>query len=156
LLVDARKGLLVQTRRHAIIARLLGIRYAVLAVNKIDLVGFDQGVFDRIVAEFREFAAPLGYSEITAIPLSARYCDNVSVPSEQMPWYSGPTLLAHLEHIDVEEDYSASPFRMVVQWVNRPNADFRGFAGTVSGGRVTIGDDVSILPSAQSTKVKSI
>jgi bifunctional enzyme CysN/CysC len=156
LLVDARKGLLVQTRRHAIIARLLGIRYAVLAVNKIDLVGFDQGVFDRIVAEFREFAAPLVYSEITAIPLSARYGDNVSVPSEQMPWYSGPTLLAHLEHIDVEEDHSASPFRMAVQWVNRPNADFRGFAGTVSGGRVTVGDDVSILPSAQATKVKSI
>jgi bifunctional enzyme CysN/CysC len=156
LLVDARKGLLKQTRRHAIIARLLGIRYAVLAVNKIDLVEFDQDVFDRIVSEFAAFAAPLGFSEIKAIPLSARYGDNVSVSSERMPWYSGPHLLAYLERIDVEEDRSAKPFRMAVQWVNRPNADFRGFAGTVSGGRVSVGDSVSILPSGQSTNVRSI
>jgi bifunctional enzyme CysN/CysC len=156
LLVDARKGLLKQTRRHAIIARLLGIRYAVLAVNKIDLVDFDQSVFDRIVAEFRAFAGPLGFSEIEAIPLSARYGDNVSVPSMRMSWYSGPHLLDYLERVDVEEDRSAKPFRMAVQWVNRPDADFRGFAGTIAGGRIHVGDAVSVLPSGQVTSIRSI
>jgi len=156
LLVDARKGLLKQTRRHAIIARLLGIRYAVLAVNKIDLVDFDQNVFDRIVAGFLEFAGPLGFSEIKAIPMSARHGDNVSAPSARMPWYSGPHLLDYLETVDVEEDRSGKLFRMAVQLVNRPNSDFRGFAGTIAGGRLTVGDAVSILPSGQTSSVRSI
>ena len=127
LLVDARKGLLSQTRRHAIIASLLGIRFAVLAVNKIDLVDFDRAVFDRIVAEFIAFAADLGFKEIRAIPISARYGDNVSSRSKRTPWYSGPHLLDYLETVDVSEDRAARPFRMPVQWVNRPNLDFRGF-----------------------------
>ena len=156
LLVDARKGLLSQTRRHAIIASLLGIRYAVLAVNKIDLVGYDASVFEHISTEFRTFAAQLGFKEIVCIPISARYGDNVSARSAHMPWYSGPLLVDHLESVDVEDDRAARPFRMPVQWVNRPNSDFRGFTGTVVGGGVRAGDEVVVLPSGQSSRVKSI
>jgi bifunctional enzyme CysN/CysC len=156
LLVDARKGLLSQTRRHAIIASLLGIRYAVLAVNKIDLVKFDRAVFDRIVAEFTEFAADLGFKEIKAIPMSARFGDNVSSRSTRTPWYSGPHLLDYLETVDVSEDRAGRPFRMPVQWVNRPNSDFRGFSGPIVSGRITAGDEVVVLPSGQTTKVKSV
>jgi bifunctional enzyme CysN/CysC len=156
LLVDARKGLLPQTRRHAIIASLLGIRYAVLAVNKIDLVGFEQKVFDEIVANFTAFAVSLGFKEITAIPVSARYGDNVSVPSANTPWYNGPTLLDYLESVDVEDECATRPFRLPVQWVNRPNSDFRGFAGTVAGGSLRLGDEIAVLPSGQTTTIKSI
>ena len=156
LLVDARKGLLSQTRRHAIIASLLGIRYVVLAVNKMDLVDFDRAVFGEIAAGLRGFAADLGFKDIAAIPMSARYGDNVSSHSKRMPWYSGPHLLDYLETVDVEDDRAGKPFRMPVQWVNRPNSDFRGFAGTIVSGAVRPGDDVAVLPSGQTTKIKHI
>jgi len=156
LLVDARKGLLVQTRRHAIIASLLGIRHLVLAVNKIDLAGFDQAVFEAIAAEFKSFAVELGFKEIVAIPISARYRDNVSAPSERTPWYTGPHLLHVLETADVEDSRAGKPFRMPVQWVNRPNPDFRGFAGTIVSGSVARGAEVALLPSGQVTRIKSI
>ena len=156
LLVDARKGLLPQTRRHAIIASLLGIRYVVLAVNKIDLVGYDEVVFTEIASGFSGFAAQLGFKDIQAIPISARNGDNVSAPSTRTPWYHGPHLLDHLETVDVEDERADKPFRMPVQWVNRPNLDFRGFAGTVAGGSLRVGDDIAVLPSGQSSKVRAI
>ena len=156
LLVDARKGLLSQTRRHTIIASLLGIRYAVLAVNKIDLVGFEQKTFEKIVAEFTDFAATLGFKEITAIPISARHGDNVSSRSANTPWYQGPALLEYLEAIDVEDDRADKPFRLPVQLVSRPNADFRGFAGTIAGGSLCNGDEIAVLPSGRTTTVQSI
>ena len=156
LLVDARKGVLDQTRRHAIIASLLGIRHAVLAVNKIDLVGFDRAVYDRIAASFIEFAAPLGFKDIKAIPISARYGDNVCSRSKRTPWYSGCHLLEHLETVDVGDDRAERPFRMPVQWVNRPNPDFRGFAGTIVSGSARPGDEIAALPSGQSTKIRTI
>ncbi len=156
LLVDARKGLLSQTRRHAIIASLLGIRYVVLAVNKIDLVEFDRAVFDQISSSFSGFAGGLGFKAITAIPISARYGDNVSSHSKRTPWYSGPHLLEYLETVDVEDDRAGKPFRMPVQWVNRPNSDFRGFAGTIVSGSAKAGDDIAVLPSGQTTKIKRI
>ncbi len=156
LLVDARKGLLSQTRRHAIIASLLGIRTVVLAVNKMDLVEFDRATFERISSEFSGFAAELGFGEIKAIPVSARFGDNVSSGSERTPWYSGPHLLDYLETVDVEDDCAASPFRMPVQWVNRPNADFRGFAGMVVSGSVKPNDEIAVLPSGQTTRIKRI
>ena len=156
LLVDARKGLLGQTRRHAIIASLMGIRHAVLAVNKIDLIDFDRGEFERIAAGFDGFAGSLGFKTVKAIPLSARYGDNVSSPSQRTPWYAGPTLLDYLETIDVEDDRAGKPFRLAVQWVNRPNADFRGFAGTVLSGSAHAGEEIAMLPSGQTTKIKRI
>ena len=156
LLVDARKGLLSQTRRHAIIVSLLGIRYAVLAVNKIDLVGFDRSVFDRIAASFGAFASALGFRDVKAIPISARYGDNVSSRSARTDWYSGPHLLEYLEAVDVEDDRLGKPFRMPVQWINRPNLDFRGFAGTVASGQAKPGDEVAVLPSGQTSKIKAI
>jgi bifunctional enzyme CysN/CysC len=156
LLVDARKGLLSQTRRHAIIASLLGIRHVVLAVNKIDLVEFDRAVFDRISSSFSGFAGGLGFRDIKAIPISARYGDNVSSPSKRTPWYSGPHLLEYLETVDVEDDRAGKPFRMPVQWVNRPNSNFRGFAGTIVSGGARVGDDIVVLPSGQTTKIKKI
>ena len=156
LLVDARKGLLSQTHRHAIIASLLGIRHVVLAVNKIDLVDFDRAVFDKITLKFRAFAADLGFKEIVAVPISARYGDNVSSRSERTPWYTGPHLLDYLETVDVEDDRAGKPFRMAVQWVNRPNSDFRGFAGTIASGSARPGDEIAILPSGQITRIKRI
>ena len=156
LLVDARKGLLSQTYRHAIIASLMGIRHVVLAVNKVDLVGFDQAVFERIASGFSRFAGELGFKAIQAIPVSARFGDNVSSPSERTPWYSGPHLLGYLEMVDVEEDRAGKPFRMPVQWVNRPNSDFRGFAGTIASGGVKPGDEIAILPSGQTTRITRI
>jgi bifunctional enzyme CysN/CysC len=156
LLVDARKGLLSQTRRHAIIANLLGIRYVVLAVNKIDLVDFDRVVFEQISARFSDFAGGLGFTAITAIPISARYGDNVSSPSKRTPWYAGPHLLEYLETVDVEDDRARKPFRMPVQWVNRSDSEFRGFAGTIASGSASVGDDIVVLPSGQTTKIKKI
>jgi bifunctional enzyme CysN/CysC len=156
LLVDARKGLLSQTHRHAIIASLLGIRNVVLAVNKIDLVDFDRAVFEAIASSFAHFASPLGFKAIQAIPVSARFGDNVSSLSERTPWYSGPHLLDYLEMADVEDDCAAKPFRMPVQWVNRPNSDFRGFAGTVVSGSVKPGDEIAVLPSGQTTRIARI
>jgi len=156
LLVDARKGLLSQTHRHAIIASLLGIRHVVLAVNKIDLVGFDRTVFEQISSSFSRFAGGLGFKDIKAIPVSARYGDNVSSRSERTPWYAGPHLLDYLETVDVEDDRAGKPFRMPVQWVNRPNSDFRGFAGTIASGSASVGDEIAILPSGQTTRIKRI
>jgi len=143
LLIDARKGLVTQTRRHSLIASLLGIRHIVLAVNKIDLVGFNQDVFAAITADYATFAASLGFAAVTAIPLSARYGDNVASPSAHTPWYRGPTLLEHLETVDTSARTVAQPFRMPVQWVNRPNANFRGYCGTVATGQLCLGDTLA-------------
>ena len=156
LLIDARKGLLTQTRRHSMIASLIGIRHVVLAVNKIDLVGFDEARFHAIVADFAAFAEPLGFLSVAAIPMSARYGDNVSVRSERTPWYAGPTLIEHLEAIDVERDRVTAPFRFPVQWVNRPNLDFRGYCGTIAGGRIARGDDIVVAASGRSSKIAKL
>jgi bifunctional enzyme CysN/CysC len=156
ILVDARKGVLVQTRRHAYIASLLGIRNVVLAVNKIDLVNFSKTVFDEIVAEFRTFAEKLSFAEIMAIPMSARFGDNVIEPSENTPWYKGPSFLSHIETVDVESAIADKPFRMPVQWVNRPNLDFRGFSGTIVGGRIHQGDKIVVAKSGKESTVKRI
>ena len=155
-LVDARQGILPQTRRHSIIASLLGIRRIVLAINKIDLVGFDQGVFDTICADYLAFAKDLGFTSITPIPMSARYGDNVTKQSDKMSWYDGPTLLEHLETVPLDEDRSGRPFRFPVQYVNRPNLDFRGFAGTVASGSVAVGDEVVVAKSGKPSRVKRI
>jgi bifunctional enzyme CysN/CysC len=155
-LVDARQGILRQTRRHSIIASLLGIRHIVLAVNKIDLVGFDRNVFERIAAEYREFASELGFATIERIPMSARYGDNVTRRSSEMPWYSGPTLLDHLENVSIDAVAVDRPFRFPVQFVNRPNLDFRGFAGTVASGSVAKGDDIVVAKSGKLSRVKRI
>lgn len=156
LIVDARNGLLAQTRRHAVLCNLVGVRQMVLAVNKMDVVGHSQAVFDTIVADFRDFAARIGVTLIGAVPLSALRGDNVCVPSAHMPWYEGPTLLALLEGADADADRAAAPFRLPVQWVNRPNQDFRGFAGTVAAGTVRAGDVVRLLPSGRTSQVARI
>lgn len=156
ILIDARKGILTQTRRHSFITSLLGIKHVVLAVNKMDLIDYDQSKFDQIVAEYHEFASQLNYSSITAIPLSALRGDNMIAPSANTPWYAAPTLLAHLEDVQVEQDAIEKPFRLPVQWVNRPNLDFRGFSGTISSGRVKPGDEIVVTASGQTSKVKDI
>jgi bifunctional enzyme CysN/CysC len=156
ILIDARKGVLVQTRRHAYIASLLGIRHVVLAVNKIDLVDYSNNVFDSIVAEFRAFAEPLGFATLSPIPMSARYGENVLVRSKKMKWYEGPALLTHLENIDVETALADNPFRMPIQWVNRPNLDFRGFSGTIVGGRVKPGDAIVVVGSGRTSTVTRV
>ncbi|UCI06835.1 sulfate adenylyltransferase subunit CysN [Mesorhizobium sp. B1-1-8] len=155
-LIDARQGVLRQTRRHSIIASLLGIRHIVLAVNKIDLVGFDKAVFDRIVEDYGAFAKGLGFASIAPIPMSARFGDNVTSRSERTPWYSGPSLIEHLETVSVDEAAVELPFRFPVQYVNRPNLDFRGFAGTVASGTVSQGDEVVVAKSGKASRVKRI
>lgn len=155
-LVDARKGLLTQTRRHTFIASLLGIRHIVVAINKIDLVNYDRAVFDKINADFREMSADMGFASITPIPLSARYGDNVSAPSPNMDWYNGPTLLGHLETVDFEEERQGKPFRFPVQYVLRPDLNFRGFAGTIAAGTVQPGDPVVVAKSGKPSTVKRI
>ncbi|MEI9991437.1 MAG: sulfate adenylyltransferase subunit CysN [Rhizomicrobium sp.] len=156
ILIDARKGVLVQTRRHAYIASLLGIRHIVLAVNKIDLVGFSQDRFDAIVREFTLFAERLGFFTVVPIPISARFGDNVIAKSASTPWYDGPALLDHLETVDVDTALAAKPFRFPVQWVNRPNLDFRGFSGTVASGRIAPGDAIAVAKSGRTSTVKRI
>ena len=156
ILIDARKGLLTQTRRHSYICSLLGVRHVALAINKIDLVGYDQSVFEKIVAEYLDFAKTLGFATIAPIPMSARHGDNVTVRSASTPWYVGPTLVEHLETIDVESDTAAKPFRFPVQWVNRPNLDFRGFSGTIASGVVRPGDRVTVAASGRETTVARI
>jgi bifunctional enzyme CysN/CysC len=156
ILGDARKGLLAQTRRHSAICALLGIRHVVLAVNKIDLVAFDQAVFDRIVAEYHGFAAALGFRSLMAIPLSGRFGDNVASRSTRTPWHLGPTLMEHLETVQVEQEAQALPFRFPVQWVNRPNPEFRGYAGTVASGQVAVGDAVVVATSGVAADVARI
>jgi bifunctional enzyme CysN/CysC len=156
LLVDARKGILVQTRRHAYIASLLGIRHVVLAVNKIDLMGYAQDVYATIVREFAGFARPLGFTTNVPIPISARFGDNVYERSAKTPWYAGPALMDHLETVEVDAALLERPFRMPVQWVNRPNLDFRGFSGTVSTGRVAPGDAIAVAKSGLTSKVRRV
>ncbi|MBX6746656.1 MAG: adenylyl-sulfate kinase, partial [Acetobacteraceae bacterium] len=151
-----RKGVLTQTKRHSYICSLLGIRHVVVAVNKIDLVDFSQEVFERIAGDYLSFAAALGFRSIVPVPISARYGDNVIARSGNMPWYRGTTLLSHLETVDVESDAADRPFRFPVQWVNRPNLDFRGFAGTVASGRVAVGDPVVVAASGRSSRVARI
>ncbi|MFT3756512.1 MAG: sulfate adenylyltransferase subunit CysN [Pseudoxanthomonas sp.] len=156
-LVDARKGLLPQTRRHSYIVSLLGIRNVVLAVNKMDLVGYDQTVFDEIANGYRELAAQLGIANVQAIPLSALEGDNLSSRSANTPWYAGPSLLEHLETVPVDAAHAAaSGLRLPVQWVNRPNLDFRGFAGQIAAGEVKPGDAVVVLPSGKRSTVARV
>lgn len=156
ILVDARLGVLTQTRRHSFIVSLLGIRHVVLAINKIDLVKFSEERFEEILADYQSFAGDLGFKSFVAIPVSARYGDNVLTASPRTPWYDGPSLLEHLETVDVTDDAVARPFRMPVQWVNRPNLDFRGFSGTVASGAVHAGDRIVVAGSGRTSKVKSI
>ena len=153
LLIDARKGLLTQTRRHSLIVSLIGIRHVVLAVNKIDLVDFDEARFREIVSDFEAFAEPLGFQSVTAIPMSARYGDNISSRSARTPWFEGPILVSYLEGLDVEQDRATAPFRLPVQWVNRPNLDFRGYAGTIASGKLAKGDAVVVAASGRQSKV---
>jgi len=155
-LVDARKGLLTQTHRHSIIASLLGVRHVVLAVNKIDLVGYDEKTFRDIVIAYRKFAEPLGFRSLFAIPLSARYGDNVSGPSVRTPWFQGAHLMDYLERIEVEEDRRAAPFRLPAQWINRPHLDFRGVAGSIASGRILRGDPVVVAGSGRQSTIAQI
>jgi bifunctional enzyme CysN/CysC len=156
ILIDARKGVLTQTRRHAYIASLLGIRHVVLAVNKIDLVNYAQDVFGPIVEDFKAFAKDLGFTNLVAIPMSARFGDNVIEKSPNTAWYNGPTFLSHLETVDVDTALAEKPFRMPVQWVNRPNLDFRGFSGTIASGRVRKGGKAVVAKSGRESTVKRI
>ncbi|MBX9829324.1 MAG: sulfate adenylyltransferase subunit CysN [Xanthobacteraceae bacterium] len=156
ILIDARKGVLVQTRRHSLICSLLGIRHVVVAVNKIDLVDHSKETFDRIVDDYTTFAAELGFTSIMPIPMSARYGDNVTELSGNTPWFRGPALIQYLESIDVESDATEKPFRFPVQWVNRPNLDFRGYAGTAISGSIKVGEPIVVANSGKSSKVKEI
>ena len=157
ILIDARKGVLTQTRRHSFLAHLLGIRHIVLAVNKMDLVGYDKTVFDRITLAYRAFASEIGITNFTAIPISGFKGDNITALSENMPWFKGPALIEHLEGVEVAAQRDVnSNFRLPVQWVNRPNLDFRGFSGQIGGGMVRPGDAVRVLPSGKTTTVGRI
>lgn len=156
ILIDARKGVLVQTKRHSFICSLLGIRHVVVAVNKIDLVDYKKDVFDRIVGDYVAFATGLGFSSIVPVPMSARYGDNIIERSGNTDWYHGPSLLDYLESIDVASETSGLPFRFPVQWVNRPNLDFRGFTGTVASGSISPGDEIVVSASGHASRVKEI
>ncbi|EME23389.1 sulfate adenylyltransferase subunit CysN [Rhodococcus triatomae] len=156
ILVDARKGVLTQTRRHSYLVSLLGIRHVVLAVNKLDLVDYSQEVFETIVAEYTAFAADIGLDRVVPIPMSAYVGDNLTDRSPNTPWYHGPTLIEHLETVEIEDAVQTAPFRMPVQWVNRPDLDFRGFAGRIASGVVRPGDRVRALPSGRESTVERI
>jgi bifunctional enzyme CysN/CysC len=157
ILIDARKGVLTQTRRHSYLVHLIGIRKVVLAINKMDLVDFSHDVFKRIDAQYREFAAQIGLSDITSIPLSGLKGDNMTAPSERTPWYHGPTLMGFLETCDVDETrLQAGALRLPVQWVNRPNLDFRGFCGLIASGSVRPGDRLRVQPSGRESRVARI
>ena len=155
-LIDARKGVLTQTRRHSFILSLIGVKHVVLAVNKIDLVGYDQAVFDAIEADYRAFAKDLGFETLVAIPVSALNGDNMLKPSAKMPWYRGPQLVPYLETVEVASDRINRPMRYPVQWVNRPNLDFRGFSGTVASGVVRTGDEVLVAASRKPAVISRI
>jgi bifunctional enzyme CysN/CysC len=157
LLVDARKGVLTQTRRHSYLAQLLGIRHFILAVTKMDLVDFDQSAFDAIAADYRVFAGQIGIKDWTAIPVSGLGGDNIGEQSSRMGWYAGPTLLEQLDSVPIDATSDAAkPFRLPVQWVNRPDQSFRGFAGQIAAGSVKPGDEVRVLPSGRHTRVARI
>ncbi|MET0136953.1 MAG: adenylyl-sulfate kinase, partial [Sphingobium sp.] len=152
-----RKGVLVQTRRHSYLAHLIGIKNIVLTVNKMDLVGYDQSVFDAIVKDYSAFAKSIGIEVFTAIPISGFKGDNITGPSENTPWYGGPSLMEHLESVEVDSTTDAAkPFRMPVQWVNRPNLDFRGFSGLIATGTVRPGDKIRVLPSGKNSVISRI
>jgi bifunctional enzyme CysN/CysC len=156
LLVDARKGLLTQTRRHSFILSLVGVKHVVLVVNKIDLVGYDQAIFDQIEADYRAFSKELGFQTLAAVPVSALRGDNILTNSDRMPWFTGTPLVPYLESIEVAQDKAAQPFRFPVQWVNRPNLDFRGFSGTVAAGGVNVGDEVLVAASRKPAKIARV
>ena len=157
ILIDARKGVLTQTRRHSYLAHLIGIRNIVLAINKMDLVDYDQAVFNRILLSYRAFATEIGITSFTAIPISGFKGDNITAPSPNTPWYQGVPLIEHLEAVEVNADADqAKAFRMPVQWVNRPNLDFRGFSGQISTGRISKGDAVRVLPSGKTSTISKI
>ena len=156
ILVDARKGVLTQTRRHLTLAHLVGIRHLVVVVNKMDLVGYDQAVFERIRAEVLAFSRELGVADLSFLPLSALAGDMVVDRGEHLPWYAGPTLIELLEAAALVDGHQDLPFRFSVQWVIRPHQDFRGYAGRVASGRVKVGDALSVLPSGRSSRVKAI
>ena len=155
-LIDARKGVLTQTRRHSFILSLIGVKHVVLAINKIDLVDYDEAVFSRIESEYRQFAKELGFESLVAIPVSALKGDNILTPSSAMPWYDGPQLVPYLETIEVARDRSGKPLRFPVQWVNRPNLDFRGFSGTLASGSVRVGDDILVAASRKPARITRI
>ena len=157
ILIDARKGVLTQTRRHSFLVRLIGIRQVVLAVNKMDLIGYDQARYDAIVEDYRQFAASIGIEDFLAMPISGLAGDNIAVRSTHMPWHRGPTLIEHLETVELEvEADQAKPFTMPVQWVNRPNLDFRGFSGLIATGVVRVGDAVRVVPSGKTSTISRI
>ncbi len=157
ILIDARKGVLTQTRRHSYLAHLLGIRHLVLAVNKMDLIGYDRAAYDKIVEDYRAFATSIGITEFTPIPISGLAGDNITTRSTNTPWHDGPVLIEHLETVELDQTNDQSkPFRMQVQWVNRPNLDFRGFSGTVAAGQIAKGDQVRVLPSGKTSTVARI
>jgi sulfate adenylyltransferase subunit 1 len=156
ILVDARKGLLTQTRRHSYLVSLVGIRHIVLAINKMDLIAFDEQKFAAILRDYEQFATPLGFSSIAAIPISALNGDNIIEPSANTPWYTGPTLMNYLETVQVEDVRREQPFRLPVQWVNRPHLDFRGFCGTIASGTIRPGDAVLVTSSGRSSRVARI
>ncbi len=157
ILTDARKGVLTQTRRHSFLAKQIGIRHIVLAVNKMDLVDYDQSTFDRIVADYRDFAKQIGIEKFTAIPISGLAGDNITTRSENTAWFDGPVLLEHLETVDLGLDEGAAgSFRLPVQWVNRPNLDFRGFAGQIAAGTVKPGDAIRVIPSGKTSTISRI
>lgn len=156
ILVDGRKGILTQTKRHSYIVSLVGIKKVVVAVNKMDLVDYSQSKFDRIEAEYREFAKDLGFDDITCVPISALKGDNIIETSPHTHWYHGPTLMSYLETVEVASDLPKAAFRMPVQWVNRPNLDFRGFSGTIEAGSIKPGDEIAVPASGQTSKVDKI
>jgi bifunctional enzyme CysN/CysC len=157
ILIDARKGVLVQTKRHSYLTHLIGIRNVVLAVNKMDLVGYDRDVFEQIVADYKVFASSIGIESFIAMPISGFKGDNITANSPNMPWYKGPALLPHLETVEVDTSAMQDhPFRMAVQWVNRPNLDFRGFSGLISSGVAKPGDEVRVLPSGKTSRITRI
>jgi bifunctional enzyme CysN/CysC len=156
LLIDARRGVLTQTRRHSYLASLIGIRHVILAINKMDLMDYSQEVYDRIVADYRTFARGLDIAHIEPIPLSALHGENVTRPSENMAWYQGPDLLSYLEEVEIATRPVDAAFRMPVQWVNRPNPDFRGFSGFIAAGTVRPGDAVKIMPSGRQSRVSRV
>ena len=157
ILIDARKGMLVQTRRHSYLVSLLGVRHLVLAINKMDLVDYSQQVFERIRSEYLEFASKIGIEKITVMPISGVKGDNIVDQSINTPWYSGPTLMQHLETVEIDEQrLQGLAFRMPVQWVNRPDLDFRGYAGTIASGEIRRGDEIVALPGARRSKVARI
>ena len=156
ILIDARRGVLTQTRRHSYLVSLLGIRHVILAINKMDLVDWSQETFDSILSEYRDFAEQIGLTNFHAIPMSALKGDNITEPSDKAPWYDGPPLMRLLETLEIDDVLAADPFRMPVQWVNRPNLDFRGFSGLIASGTVKPGDPIRALPSGRTSTVARI